>query len=124
MRRIPGEKAGKSGEHMRPKSAQGVHSERTVENLEIGDQDAIGNRAKLRKMVDRSGASVAMFARFMGVSRRAIYQYLAGERPTPDVAISAARFALVVLGKRLEIPGDEIRRNLGFRAPRAHQGRQ
>jgi transcriptional regulator with XRE-family HTH domain len=109
---------------MRPKSAQGVLSERTLGNLEIGGQDDLSNRAKLRDMIARSQAPVATFARFMGVSRRAIYQYLSGKRPTPNVAISTARFALFVMGVSFEIPGDEIRRNLGFRSPWTPQRRQ
>jgi hypothetical protein len=50
----------------------------------------------------------------MGVSPRTLYQYLAGSRRTPDVAINAARFALAMMGIPMAISGDEARRNLGF----------
>jgi hypothetical protein len=102
-------------------------------DAELGDAN---NAAMLRAMVDRAGAPVAMFARFMGVSRRGLYQYLARTRRTPNVAINAARFALGSMGVSMAISGDEIRRNLGFghtaaspvcrkrRAPRAPTARR
>lgn len=102
-------------------------------DAELGD---VNNAAMLRAMVDRAGAPVATFARFMGVSRRGLYQYLARTRRTPNVAINAARFALGSMGVSMAISGDEIRRSLGFghaaaipgsrkrRAPRAPIGRR
>jgi hypothetical protein len=98
--------------------------------------DDANNAAMLRAMVDRAGAPIAIFARFMGVSRRGLYQYLARTRRTPNVAINAARFALGSMGVPMAVSGDEIRRNLGFghaaappvsrkrRAPRVPIGRR
>jgi hypothetical protein len=80
-------------------------------DAELGDAN---NAAMLRAMVDCAGAPVATFARFMGVSRRGLYQYLARTRRTPNVAINAARFALGSMGVPMAISGDEIRRRLGL----------
>ena len=73
----------------------------------------IPNREQLQAMIARTKVPTATFAAVMGVSPRALYQYLSGTRPTPAVAVSAGYFALFALGVSFAIPGEAIRKKLG-----------
>ena len=44
----------------------------------------------------------------MGASPATIYQYLSGRRAVPRIALAAAKWALLVLGVRVEVSGCEL----------------
>jgi hypothetical protein len=117
MNKITREKAYRNGKPGKRTADPPMLRERIVRSQGIGKQDDNNNRATLREMIDRSHASVALFARCMGLSPRALYSYLEGTRRTPYIAVAAARGALIALGVPFAIPGAEIRKNLGIGEP-------
>jgi len=124
MKSIPRENACRKGKPGERTVDLPVLRERIVRNQGIGEQDDISNRATLRDMVVRSQAPVALFARCMGLSSRALYSYLQGKRRTPYLAVAAARGALIALGVPFAIQGTEIRKNLGIGESWTPQGRK
>jgi hypothetical protein len=92
----------------------GVRSERRSGKPQGGHMSNTSNREQLQAMLARTKVPPATFAAIMGISPRALYQYLSGTRPTPGVAISAGYFALFALGVSFAIPGEEIRKKLGI----------
>jgi transcriptional regulator with XRE-family HTH domain len=105
---------GKVDQAVDRRSFRRVRSERRNGKPQGGHMGNIPNREQLRAMRARTKVPTATFAAIMGVSPRALYQYLAGSRRVPNVAISAAYFALFALGVSFSISGDEIRAKLGI----------
>lgn len=78
----------------------------------------LGDPQEFRALVGRSGVSASRFAALMGASRSTIHQYLSGRREVPQIALSAARWAALVLGVPVKISGGELERLRPRRARR------
>lgn len=76
----------------------------------IRSRQYVGDAEEFRRLVERSRLPPSRFADLMGASASVVQQYLSGRREVPRVAIGAARWALLVLGHRVELPGDELAR--------------
>jgi hypothetical protein len=94
-----------------------VLAERKTLSGRKGEVEDTQNLIEFRSMIDGTKASVPIFARFAGLAPRTVYSYLARKRPVPAVAVAAGRWASLVLGRPVKMPGAEIRRNLGFEDP-------
>ena len=114
MRTFPREK-GSNARHRRMRNIpSAVLAERKTLRIRKNNVDDTQTLSELRSLIDCTGASVPVFARFAGLAPRTVYSYLAGKRPVPTVAVAAGRYASLVLGKPVKMRGAEIMLNLGF----------
>ena len=97
-----------------------VLTERKTSGRRKHDMDDTQNLIELRSMIYGTKAPIPTFARFAGLAPRTVYSYLARKRPVPPVAIAAGRWASLMLGRRVKLPGNEIMHNMGFETP-AHK---
>lgn len=79
-------------------------------SMGIRSRQYVGDAGEFRALVERSRLSPSCFANVMGTSASTVRQYLSGRREVPHVAIGAARWALLLLGIRVEISGNELAR--------------
>lgn len=70
---------------------------------------SIERSAKLLHLFEKSGVSQTRFGRMMGASGITLKRYLNGERKTPGTAITAAKYAMIMLGKPEPITASEAR---------------